>query len=438
MKKILFLTIWIIILITGQSFAATIYVTSCSYADVKTAVDSANAGDTVMVPAGTATWANRLTLSKSVRLIGAGIEKTIIKNGIIDTGGGDFLVNIRPEHPEDDPFIEVTGFTFDADNEGACISVYCRNKDYAYYNFRIHHNKIKNNMDEGDSYMSIKIKGNCFGLIDNNQFENNNYAFKIYGYHGNSWVKYPGLENIGTKNYLYIENNTINNCKFAVLTSGEGARWVFRYNQIHGRVFIDAHGDTRNRGVVANECYENIATNDFNPVTGGSFKYDYRGGTGIIFNNTIQIGTSGTRGSFRVREEHDHCTCQYGCDGSPGGDQVNNGYIWNNINSRSNEIIAVWVSNPSSGTIIEEDRDWWDDAEHSPGGEPSSNFTYDIAANRPSTSLDDDCYWETDTRKLYRSIGDNNWTFIYSPYIYPHPLAVSEVLQTPTGLKILK
>ena len=48
-----------------------------------------------------------------------------------------------------------------------------------------------------------------------------------------------------------------------VLTSGEGARWVYRYNTIDGAdigpgdKYWDAHGDTLNYGVVAHEIYEN-------------------------------------------------------------------------------------------------------------------------------------------------------------------------------------
>jgi hypothetical protein len=94
MKKILFLTIWIIILITGQSFAATIYAASCSYTDVKTAVDSANSGDTVIVPAGSCIWNIPLVVTKGVILQGAGIGVTNIKGNIIDNKNG--VISYKP------------------------------------------------------------------------------------------------------------------------------------------------------------------------------------------------------------------------------------------------------------------------------------------------------------------------------------------------------
>jgi hypothetical protein len=70
--------------------------------------------------------------------------------------------------------------------------------------------------------------------------------------------------------------------------------------------------------------------------------------------------------------------------------------------------------------MILENRDWWDD--YGPG---DTNFKYGLQANRPLSPINNDCYWETDTKKLYRSIGDNNWGFIYTPYTYPHPFRVT-------------
>ena len=395
---------------------------SSAYEDVQAAIDNAQDGDVVRVPEGTAVWDRMLVITKSVYLIGAGIDKTIIYNGITNTGTDDFIFKIEPANPSENPAIRVTGFTLDANNDGGCISI-ANASDEAYHNFRIDHNKLINTEDEDDSYMCIRVRGHCFGLIDHNEFENNQYDFKVYGSMGKTWDMFPGVDNIGTKNYLYIEDNTSTNPQTFILTSGEGARWVYRYNRIFGKLALDAHGDTRNRGVVAHEIYENTATNDFDPVTGGGFSHDYRGGTGIIFNNRAQIGTSGTRGKIQVREEHEACTYSGGCDSSPGGDQVNNGYIWNNRNTRDNNIIAIWESDTYNH--IAEDKDWWDDADRAPGGESPTNFHYGPAANRHETSRDNDCYWEEDTLRLYRSVGDDNWVFIYTPYTYPHPLRTS-------------
>jgi hypothetical protein len=425
----LFLLLFVLLLST-ISLRADTHITSPAYADVSKAVADAAPGDTVLVLAGTATWTSGLVIIKSVKLIGAGIDSTIIKNGILP---GTFLITLSPAVPADNPYMEISGFTLDGNNLASCISIYATDNAYPFTNFRIHHNKIKNVPDSPDAYMSVRVKGDCFGLIDNNNFVHNLYDFKIYGNQKSSWDKYPGLENIGTKNYLYIEDNTSIGAINFILTSGEGARWVYRHNTIDnsimssGNTVFDAHGDTQNYGVVAHEIYNNTVIADVGSTARSGFRLaDYRGGTGIIYNNTTQVLTSGSRSPITVREEYNPRDGVNGC-----WDPVNNGYIWNNRNSINNSIISV--EEVDAHNCIAEDTDWWDDAIRGPGGESPSNFNYGTAANRPSTSANNDCYWETDTKRLYRSIGANNWIFIYTPYTYPHPLALTsqDIFLTP-------
>jgi hypothetical protein len=60
------------------SYSQIIYATSCSNTDVQAAIDMANSGDTVLVPAGNATWTGQLEIRKGIILLGAGIGQTII------------------------------------------------------------------------------------------------------------------------------------------------------------------------------------------------------------------------------------------------------------------------------------------------------------------------------------------------------------------------
>jgi len=413
----------------GRSYAGTIYASSPSYSDVASAVSSANPGDTVIVPEGTATWTSPLVLSKSLKLIGAGIDKTVIINGIVGDGAGDFCIIINPGNIAANPYIEVTGFTIDANKEGGCISIKGENDTYAYSNFRIHHNKLKNTADTGDSYMCIRVKGDCFGLIDNNQFINNHYDFKIYGDDQNSWDMYPGPPNMGSANFLYIEDNTSIGADYFVLTSGEGARWVYRYNKtdiskIQG--ILDAHGNTRNDGVVGFEVYENTFTNG----SSGTM-VDMRGGVGVVFNNDWQM----SGGKIQIREED--CYLRGNCT-YPAEDPITNTYIWNNRKSTyGNVLVDVNQGDDERYNVIDENRDWWDDATGTNNREDPLNFWYDIAAKRPSACFDNDCFWETDTKKLYRCKGDNNWVLVYQPYEYPHPLrGEAAVPPTPGNLRV--
>jgi hypothetical protein len=285
--------------------------------------------------------------------------------------------------------------------------------------------------------MCVRIKGDCFGLIDNNQFENNYDDFKVYGDDQDSWDDYPGPDNMGSANFLYIEDNTSTGATHFILTSGEGARWVYRHNTVNnsemgsGNALWDAHGDTNNDGVVGFEIYENTITADEGSTARSGFKtLDYRGGTGMVFNNTVQVTASGIRTYIAVREEYNSGACD---------DPVNNGYIWNNRNSINNSIIVTGdnvFGDYDEHDCIAEDTDWWDDY-----GADDTNFSYDIATNRPGTSADDDCYWETDTKKLYRSVGVNNWVLVYRPYVYPHPLSGSfsptSSISAPDNLRII-
>ncbi|GBE19284.1 protein metal binding site [archaeon BMS3Abin17] len=400
---------------------------SCSQSDVQAAIDSASDGDTVLVPEGSCVWNSSVLVTKGIILQGAGIDKTLITNGIINTGAGDFLISIAPSVLADNPYVEITGFTFDANSEGGCIRISCEDNTYAYTNFRIHHNKFKNTLDDGDSYMSIRTKGDCFGLIDNNQFVDNQYDFKVYGDNQDSWDDYPGIANIGSTNYLYIENNTSTGANRFILTSGEGARWVYRYNIVDisnlgsGNGILDAHGNTRNDGVVAFEVYENVFTNG----SGGTM-VDIRGGTSMVYNNDWQM----SGGKIQIREEdcYSRGICNY-----PSEDPITNTYIWNNRKSTySNVLVSVNQFDNEVFNVLDENRDWWDDTTGTENTESPSNFDYGVASSRSSTCSDDDSYWETDTKKLYRCVGDNNWMFIYIPYTYPHPLTLLDTISQPT------
>lgn len=386
---------------------------SCEYEDVNTAIQGADPGDTVVVPSGLAIWTTALSITKDITLMGAGIDNTVITaNGITAL----ISVSISGDH-----VIDISGFTLDANSNIYGISITNTSTTTPIYNLRIHHNRILN------AVYAIKPHGMIYGCIDNNQFHNNTYDLKPLGIPADdeSWVLFPGVNNIGTKNYLYIEDNTSTaSGDTIIMSSGEGARWVYRYNTVDASIvgdkLFDAHGDTLNRGVVAHEIYENTITN-----MGSRLLMDSRGGTVINFNNTF-YNANGWGGRSQVREGHFECTSPTGCDGSPCGDEINNSYIWDN---KWNDGTPCGLYEYDEYGCIEEDDAWWDDYD-------DNNFVSGIAANKPGTCTDDDCYWETDTKKLYRCIGANNWTFVYAPYTYPHPIrqeAPQDVPKTSKG-----
>src|SRR6266540_3089989 len=80
-----FLAVTIFFATQNWASAATITARSASFADVSAAIGSAFDGDTVIVPAGTATWSGTLVVTKSINLIGAGQaqrgQTTIVQGG---------------------------------------------------------------------------------------------------------------------------------------------------------------------------------------------------------------------------------------------------------------------------------------------------------------------------------------------------------------------
>jgi hypothetical protein len=76
--------------------AATITAASAKLADVQTAINSANSGDTIQIPAGTASWSGSITLRKSLIISGMGTNSTIIQNAVNpgDYNGAGALIYI--------------------------------------------------------------------------------------------------------------------------------------------------------------------------------------------------------------------------------------------------------------------------------------------------------------------------------------------------------
>ena len=98
--------------------AATIQAGSCNRDAVASALNSANDGDTVVVPAGTCTWSSTVTIDgKSLTLQGAGADRTIIIDGI-DSGGGAKPIMLQ-WITKSSGNVRLTGFTFDGGTVGA-------------------------------------------------------------------------------------------------------------------------------------------------------------------------------------------------------------------------------------------------------------------------------------------------------------------------------
>jgi len=129
-----------------------------------------------------------------------------------------------------------------------------------------------------------------YGVIDSCTVNNSKDVFihfQQFGDGGNySWMRDLGL---GGPDAFYLENSTFNFKAWSPsepITDANGAaRYVFRTNDVTNG-YIQAHDAivTNARGVRKWEVYNNTFTYDAN---GGCFAFAGRGGTGVLFNNTI-------------------------------------------------------------------------------------------------------------------------------------------------------
>ena len=263
--------------------AATYTSATASLSDVQTAVTSASNGDTVNVPAGTATWTGTLSIGTDIQLIGAGIGQTVITDG---AGYGTALVSVGTVS---NYLGRLSGFTFQGPgssghaNTGAIeLGGYC-------HTFRLDHCEF----DNLDKY-SIFTHDWVYGVIDDCVFSNctSSIEVKMEGYGGqqNGDGSWADADSWGTTNAIYIENNIFFNT--GGLDSCDGARVVFRNNYVLNQGVAN-HGTESSGRERSTRTYE-IYGNTFNcPTNSGahqSWAVYFRGGTGVVFSNLITGG----------------------------------------------------------------------------------------------------------------------------------------------------
>ena len=324
--------------------AATVTAASCSDSDVQAAINAAQDGDTVAVPKGTCTWTATVSVAtqtawtppafntKALTIRGAGADSTTIIDDIPTPPSGNPRGTMLSIATKLGGLTRVTGMTFNS-------SVYT-NLDSLVYNpamisiggyshtWRIDHMHFIVEVGNG-----ISTDGSIYGVIDHNTFDLIGWHFGMYIFHPN----WNGQENgdgswadsqyAGTEKAVFIEDNVFTATPYSVAIDGwSGGRAVFRHNTLLNAT-ISNHGTDspgRLRSMRTMEIYNNTVTlND-------SAEYYYvgqlRGGTFIIFNNTI---TNNFPGAFSIENYRDYDTFDpWGkCDGTSPFD-VNDGVTY--------------------------------------------------------------------------------------------------------------
>lgn len=193
--------LFFLFLANDQAHAATITAASCSAADVQAAINQAQDGDTVVVPAGTCSWVAKDTgkasisfSNKAITIQGAGIDQTIINF----TGGDGWYyspeVAINAQGIEGKPF-RITGLTFQGTASAyGTIRIFGTCK-----NWRIDHIKFDELVRR-----SIEIGGNTYGVIDHCIFnESGSSASATSVTIGNQNSEWQTPTTLGSANAVY-------------------------------------------------------------------------------------------------------------------------------------------------------------------------------------------------------------------------------------------
>jgi hypothetical protein len=257
--------------------AATITAPNCSASSVQSAVNGAMTGDVVAIPAGSCDWGGTtvtLPSTKQITLQGAGIDVTTITSsagavavriGTEGVGGNSRLTRLT-----------LRGGYVVVDGDG----------------WRVDNLKIVSSstgvLGEGVFAWGLRQAApyGPTGLIDHVTFVDTRVL--VFGFPDvplNAAIPASSPLGLGDGNAVYVENSTFTfNGQPNVIDCNYAGRYVFRYNTVTNSS-IDAHSvQGWNRACRRWEVYNNtiqlVGSAYFTPVF-------IRGGTGVIFNNTI-------------------------------------------------------------------------------------------------------------------------------------------------------
>ncbi len=350
---------------------------SCSAADVQAALNSAPAGGSVKIPAGTCDWKDSmvaLTLKGDLTVSGAGMGQTVIRRTTAVSASAS---------EQDKGFVlrftciagsrlDISGMSLIGnDNVSGLNTDAARRDDYdsgvgllgPCRDFKVHGMEFNEFSNSG-----LYLRGAAQrGVIYQNEFKSNfkcsstDSSYPCYGYgvvvYGDGSAR--PLE-LGTAESVFVEANYFHDNRHSI-ASNNGSRYVFRYNDIvssqraRNWAEIDAHGGSR--GSSSWEIYNNTLTTESSSVIASSV--GIRGGDGVIFDNTF----------FRYPYVL-YLTSDTSCSGSyPVAGQSRSVHLWNNtwttINGYDadkqpdNTRTGVNVYGSGCAQYLQQGRDWY-------------------------------------------------------------------------------
>jgi hypothetical protein len=279
-------------LLTSNAAGATIYARSCNSSEVQAAINAADEGDTIIMPAGSAAWTQPVTiLNKAITLKGAGEGVTVLTHSI--PGKAIPMIYIDNLHSK---FVRITNFSIGGGAVGNTRDGLIRvGKTFqgtgpisVNTKWRIDH------VSFSLTGRGVVTKGRSYGVIDHCSFDapmkGNQQGVAVFGDDEKSWNRALSL---GTTECVCVED-----CTFvwhvwsadSAIDAYAGARYTFRHNTLTN-IGPGCHGldSGRYRSPVSWEVYDNKCYND-GKVSQARAIGQFRGGTGVIYNNTCERG----------------------------------------------------------------------------------------------------------------------------------------------------
>lgn len=296
----------------SQTYAAVINAKSVALADVATAVAAARDGDTVSVPAGSATWATPLTITKLIQLVGAGGDVPSSSGNTIIAGNAGITIKLPREAPSSFVYsFRLSGFEFrgqgNLDFSGisaasqnplvlGCVSRF--RMDHCYFNYPDWRTRFDNLLGVVDHCTFIRAQ-QPFIVSHTNWTPPGQATPSAYAL--GSWADDPYW---GTEKFLYFED-----CKIVFTNpalgvqygpdADAGARFVIRNSTLINSG-VTGHGTEgqANRGTKQLDLYDNLIkyTTDITGATiQGTAKSmsQIRSGTWLFHDNKCFNVTSG-------------------------------------------------------------------------------------------------------------------------------------------------
>jgi len=339
----LFVT-WLLIV---PARADTIVASSCSQADVQTAVTASSDGDTVEIPNGSCAWASGISTTKQIR---------IEAQNYTPTSGGDTARNVVLTNNSSGPMFHFTtgnsyhvGIAGIRINEGTggtnALEITGSGSKVALVNDMYFEGDDRFGSTESVSVIAWKALG---GVVWNTRFVGVGDPITISGafflvHSPRAWTTASTMGSLDTNGdvNLYIEDSSFYNIH-PVVDADQGARVVFRYSTFDGSAGL-THGFTSPSGGRHLEYYNNtFSVTDEDRTVANRYVW-LRAGTAVFTDNVVndasctscfgsihlfEIGDNTSPGTYPMPRQPG-----YGHNGST--DVSDPIYSWNNTGARA-------------------------------------------------------------------------------------------------------